>query len=50
MLGIPLTDPDRLDAFRRGWIVIAVFAVLAALASLPLPRRRTLAATVTAAR
>ena len=40
VLGTPRTADDRLDAFRHGWIVIAVLAVLAALSSLPLARRQ----------
>jgi EmrB/QacA subfamily drug resistance transporter len=40
VLGTPTTAEDRLAAFRRGWLVIAAIAVLAALSSLPLVRRR----------
>jgi MFS family permease len=40
VLGTPHTAEERLDAFRHGWIVIAAIAVLAALSSLLLVRRR----------
>jgi EmrB/QacA subfamily drug resistance transporter len=40
VLGTPRTAEDRLNAFRHGWIVVAAIAVLAALSSLLLVRRR----------